>query len=156
MVPTLLPSTESSTWGMQGARASAVTWGIDAVWLRCAHIGRGVAPLPIPKAAVACEHEGWALARDWRAYRTTRQTLAELTTTLSIRLGSARSASATGQFRLRRGGRSCWVCGRPEGLLLNDHALRHILPNACGYARLIRQIDRNQGHGSLPAEIRDF
>jgi hypothetical protein len=53
-------------------------------------------------------------------------------------------------------GRSCWVCGRLEGLLLNDHAFRYILPNAGSYARLIRQIDRNQGHGSLPAEIRDF
>jgi hypothetical protein len=52
--------------------------------------------------------------------------------------------------------RSCWFCGRPAGLLLNDHALRHILPSACGYARLIRQLDGNQGHGSPPAEIRDF
>jgi hypothetical protein len=45
-------------------------------------MGRGVPPLPIPKAAVACEHEGWALATGWSAHRTTRQTLAELSTTV--------------------------------------------------------------------------
>ena len=30
------------------------------------------------------------------------------------------------------------------GLLLNDHALRHILPNASGYAQLIRQLDETK------------
>jgi hypothetical protein len=39
-------------------------------------------------------------------YRTTSQTLAELSTTLIYRLGSAHSASATGRFRLRRGERN--------------------------------------------------
>ena len=40
---------------------------------------------------------------------------------------SRRSAAAN--LRCKR---SCWFCWRPKGLLLNDHALQHILPRVGG------------------------
>ena len=54
--------------------------------------------------------------------------------------------SALRSVRLRRSERDSTAKGRAGfavdrmGLLLNDHALRHILPNACGYARLIGKL----------------